>query len=75
MTAVGKTGDTQTEILAVQLLVSICASTIPNCSRTAPTKSGFLYIFNTGVAGNRGDPRDNIALDKASAFDFIFQKG
>lgn len=53
-------GDTQT----CSAVVSICAATIPNSSRTAPAKSVFVCIFITGVVGSRGGDKkkDKIAV-------------
>lgn len=53
-------GDTHT----CSAVVSNCAVTIPNISRTAPAKSVFVCIFITGVVGSRGDTKkDKIAVD------------
>lgn len=52
-TEVGMKGDTQT----CSAVVSICATTVPNISWTAPAKSVFVCIFITGVVGSRGDTK------------------
>lgn len=53
MNRTGIEGDTQT----CSAVVSICAATIPNSSRTAPAKSVFMCIFITGVVGSGGDTK------------------
>lgn len=47
-------GNTQT----CSMVVSMWAATIPNSSRTAPTKSVFVCIFITGAVGSKGDKTD-----------------